>query len=913
VTRWLATLGLAVGCAEAPVPPARTDVTLACPDGDLSGEAPLPSDVAFANLEVAFLPGGGIELRPEGARASLARVGPATAAATLVADGVLHACDDRWHVAVTALGDVTIRDGDTLRWRGRAETSGWRVPLDPEATLRGAGERTGVGERRGRTLRFRNTDAFQAACQGWCPDDDPLYLSLPSLLHASGGVVTGWITDTPAGQTWVLGDDAVMTADDGLPTFLWFPGPTPTDVAQQRHAALGAPARWPAWGFGWHQSRWGWVDDDAVRSVYDGYRSRGWPLASLWFDIQAMDGFRSFTWDPVAFDGRRALLDDLHADDVRAVAILDPGLKADDAWPLWREAVEGGLLLGGLSPYLGEVWPGRAGFPDFTSPATRTWWADAVTTWVDDELDGVWIDMNEPSDFVGPGGSVPDTLAVDGDGVPTTMAWAHNAYANFEADATVQGVRAAHPDRLPFVLSRAGYLGLHRFAGAWTGDAPSTWATLQATAPMLTGLSISGLPYVGSDVGGYCCDATPELYARWLQLGLFSPFFRGHSATNARRAEPWTFGDEVEAIAGEILRLRSALIPTFVSLSDAAVVDGVPLLRPLWWDHVADSAAWTQDDVLALGPWIVAAPVLQQGAASRTLTLPSGRWLDPISAQTWTGPTTVTFPTPLGALPWFLAEGAIVFRADRFDPAEAPVRVEQAGVASIDLVPGATPTSAAWIDTTASGAAFSRRVTHLAAADGAWTFAVDAPSPADVDGWTGRTVDLRLRPMDARPGGVTLNGATVPEIEAPDAFDTRRPTAPVWWWDASARAVRIRVLDTATWTVSVAARATWEARETIPMPFEVQIPSDTPADATVTLASNATGWQHVPMTRTTPTTARLVLDVPRGTWIDYKYARGGWDTVEKWPGCVEATNRYEHTRAGPPKRDVVWAWADRCP
>jgi len=367
---WLTAL---TACATLSPEQLESDTSLACVDGEVVGATATAIVASGQGLSLALLPQGGVEVRPTAARASVAVHAAATTHHAVLADGVLHACDAALHASLTPDGTLRVVDATGVRFEARTDQGTWRVALAPDATVRGAGERTGPGERRGRTLRFRNTDAFQPTCQGWCPNDDPLYLSLPFAFHALDGVVTGWMTDTPAAQTWTLGDAAVLAADDGLPPLLWFPGPTPDAVAAQRHAVLGPPVRWPAWGFGWHQSRWGWEDDEAVRAVFEGYQSRGWPLSSLWFDIQAMDGFRSFTWDPVAFDGRDALLSDLHAADVRAVAILDPGLKADDAWAVWREAASEGHLLGGTSPYLGEVWPGPAGFPDFTAASSRAW------------------------------------------------------------------------------------------------------------------------------------------------------------------------------------------------------------------------------------------------------------------------------------------------------------------------------------------------------------------------------------------------------------------------------------------------------------------------------------------------------------------------------------------------------------
>lgn len=892
-------------------PPAElVTETVSCPDGRRVVEPVAREAACGLALWPSLWVGGGFSVGPS--RPSGLIQGELDPAARWWWEGShLHGCTPALHVQVDESCTVKAWDSAGLVVDAVASASTWTLALPEDVRIRGVGERTGPEERFGGSYTFRNTDAFKAECQGWCPQDDPLYLSLPTFLLFSSGRTTGWILDSPVTQQWELGNPAVLQAEGELPILTWLPGPTPSDVARQRHALWGAPARWPRWAFGWQQSRWGWPTDEAVAAIAAGYQSRGWPLSGIWLDIQAMDGFRSFTWDPVAFDGIRPLLAVLEADGIRAVAIVDPGLKQDEGWDIWQEAVAGGHLLGGAEPYIGEVWPGRAGFPDFSRPETREWWGALIEKPLADGVDGLWIDMNEPSDFSGPGGTVPDSLPVDGNGTPATMAWAHNLYGSFEAEATYEGLLAAAPDKRPFVLSRAGYLGLHRHAGVWTGDAPSTWATLQTTVPMLLGLSVSGIPYVGSDVGGYCCEVGDELYARWLQVGLLSPFFRGHAASNARDQEPWAFGEEVQGIAGEIFHLRSALLPTFESLADVAVTDGQPMLRPIWWDRPDQPEAWYDQDLLMLGPWLLAAPVLSEGASSRSFTLPSGRWMDLASSAIWEGPTELSFPTPLGALPLLLAEGAILPRADSFDPAEAPLRPDDAGLASLDLFPSSTPSSLPLVDDGGEGWAMSRRVLHLHGSATGATVRVEAADPARVDAWTGRSLELRIRPVDRAPTEVRLDGAALPLLPAPGAFDTNRPAAPGWWWDPGARALRVRLPDQNGWLLEADYDATLQD-SLVPMPFELRLPEGTPLDETVTIATDVTGWVHHPMTRVSDTQARILLDVPRGTWIYYKYARGGWETVEKWPGCVEAENRYEQSRPGPVKQDVVWGWADGC-
>jgi alpha-glucosidase len=293
-----------------------------------------------------------------------------------------------------------------------------------------------------------------------------------------------------------------------------------------------------------------------------------------------MDGFRTFTWDPVSFADPAGLVSQLEALGFKTTVIVDPGIKVDGAWPVYAAGVAGGHFLLGAdgAPFVGEVWPGAAVFPDFSAAATREWWKTLLAPNLQLGVRGLWIDMNEPASFVAADGrTVPDTVAADGDGTPTTMAEIHNAYALLEAKATWEGMKAARPDRRPFVLTRAGYAGEQRYAAVWTGDAPSKWETLQETVPMLLAWASPACRSVGSDVGGYAGRATPEMFARWMQgrrgLALLprahpehrrAPRSRGCSAT------------EVEDISRAEVQRRYELLPYLYSLFREAGLSGAP-------------------------------------------------------------------------------------------------------------------------------------------------------------------------------------------------------------------------------------------------------------------------------------------------------------------------------------------------
>jgi alpha-glucosidase len=693
--------------------------------------------------------------------------------------------------ALDRQGTVLLEEGPGL---GFSEAEGRRTVrrrIGAGERFYGFGEKTGPLDKRGRTMVMWNTDCFVPALEGYRPDGDPLYQSIPFFIGLRAGVAYGLFVDDPHRLTFDMGAARpdvwqVTSAGGALDQYL-IAGPRVADVVRRYTWLTGRMPLPPRWALGYHQSRWGYSPDEEVREVCRTLRAKDLPCDGLWLDIQHMDGFRSFTWDPATFPRPRALLAELAAQGYKTVLIADPGLKADPAWDVYAEAVrEGHLLSRDGAPFIGKVWPGDAAWPDFTRPSARAFWGRLVRNAVDDGARGVWVDMNEPANMAeGAGMTVPDDLPVHGDGVPSTMAEAHNVYGLLHARATFEGLAAAAPARRPFVLTRAGYAGIQRYAAVWTGDAPSRWDQLAQTPAMLMNLGLSGVALAGSDVGGYGGRATPEMYARWMQVGAVSPFFRTHCSRDGNRQEPWCFGPEVEATSRAAIRERYALLPYLYSLAFEASQTGAPILRPLLWEFQGDPRTHGIEDQLLLGPWLMAAPVLTPGTGARDVLLPAGRWLDLATGAVHAGGGTLRVVAPLDVCPTFLREGGIVPRCAPLAWSDArPIdRLE------LDCFPGPTESSFALYEDDGDSPAHARGVfslvtfrlrregtsIRLACGPREGTF---APAP--------RTLAVRLRDVAARPAAVTADG-----VPLPARAGAGWPEAPGWSFDAAARCVLV--------------------------------------------------------------------------------------------------------------------------
>ena len=501
-----------------------------------------------------------------------------------------------------------------------------RKTLNPDEHVYGLGEKTGWLDKRHRRWRMRNTDVLLEKPEIGL-GTDPLYASFPVFIVHSVESSYGIFVDNPefAEFDFVQPGAYEFSAPADALNYYVLPGPTLPDVLRQYTGLTGRMPLPALWTLGYQQCRWGYESEDDVRRIAAELRKRKFPSDAIWFDIDYMDGYRVFTWDDKDFPHPARLMADLRGQGFRAVTIVDPGVKVDPQYHVYREGRRAGHFIKHPDgkEYNGSVWPGRSAFPDFHRAETRVWWAGLVRGWLDASgLSGLWNDMNEPAttDMTGP----VDEVQHAGGKLPHTSA--RNTYALQMARATYAGMLEHDPDARPFILTRAAFCGAQTVAALWGGDNGPYWEHLAGSLPLLMNLGLSGMPFVGVDIGGFNGDTHGELLARWTQAGAFYPFCRNHAARGTNLHEPWAFGPEVEAICRRYLELRYQLLPYLYNLFYEAAQTGAPIMRPLVWHYPRDRATFNLNDEFLLGPDLLVAPVLAPGLAARTVYLPEGRW-----------------------------------------------------------------------------------------------------------------------------------------------------------------------------------------------------------------------------------------------------------------------------------------------
>src|SRR5579859_1225929 len=547
------------------------------------------------------------------------------------------------------------------------ETVVARAGITPGEHVYGLGEKTGPLDKRYGRYRMRTTDAMLEYPEGIGITTDPLYASLPFFIVHSQAGSYGIFVDNTEYTTFDFtragapkGDYEFAAPAPAL-TFYLLAGPGLPDVLRQYTGLTGRMPLPALWTLGYHQCRWGYRTEADFRAVAHELRSRQIPADALWFDIDYMDGYRVFTWNKKSFPRPARLLADLKAQGLRGITIVDPGVKVDEGYALYREGRASGHFVKHRDgrEYNGNVWPGLSALPDFHEAAARDWWAGHVRQWIDETgLAGVWNDMNEPAitDVSGPivealhgGGKLPHPAA-------------RNTYALQMARASFAGLQAQAPDARPFILTRAAFCGAQTVTALWGGDNRPLWEHLSGSLPMLMNLGLSGLPFVGVDIGGFAGDTHAELLARWFEAGAFYPFCRNHAIDGVNAHEPWAFGPEIEAICRRYLELRYRLLPYSYNLFREASVTGAPIMRPLAWHYPQDAATFNLSDQFLFGRDLLVAPVVEPGVTARAVYLPRGDWYrwDAPGAEPLRGPGHVLAEAPLAELPLYVRGGGIV-------------------------------------------------------------------------------------------------------------------------------------------------------------------------------------------------------------------------------------------------------------
>jgi alpha-glucosidase (family GH31 glycosyl hydrolase) len=513
----------------------------------------------------------------------------------------------------------------------------------------------GLGQGGGRLDRLGVTRQLWNSHLGHGPGSD---MALPLLISSRGYAL---FFDNPADGAVAVGRSdngvrIVYTAATGPLAWYFLIAADLRALLAEVAELLGRPPLPPRWALGFLQSTRHFGDTAELQRLPRTIRDKRIPCDALIFlstygeALGWNRGVGHLEFQPDLWPKPEPLLDEIRRQHFEVITHEYPVLH--EASPLFAEAEARGFLLttgyerggGGTANY-------REGqrHIDFSDPGARAWWWAAHRELVRLGVGGWWLD----------GGEGPPAAAKLAAGDGTLL---HNVYDRFRYQAFAEGEAAARPDQRVFLLCRSGAAGMQRFgASCWSGDINNDFPTLEAQVPLGLNTGLSGVPYWGTDVGGFFHPVaeTGELYARWFQFGAFSPIFRSHGWV-WREHVPWAHGPEVEAICRRYAELRYRLLPYTYTLAWQAHTRGLPLMRPLVLNYADDPRTWTLDHEYLWGDDLLVAPVTREGATSWPVYLPAGRWFDFWTGARHDGPAGVTVDAPLDRLPLFVRGGAIL-------------------------------------------------------------------------------------------------------------------------------------------------------------------------------------------------------------------------------------------------------------
>jgi alpha-glucosidase len=560
----------------------------------------------------------------------------------------------------------------------------------------------GLGEKAARLDKRRSSFVnWNSDTPGYGEGKDPIYQTIPFYTGLQNGSAYGIFFDNSYRSYFDFAKSSQQRvwfgAEGGELNYYFFYGPSFRKILSRYADLTGHMPLPPLWALGNQQSRWSYYPDTMVQEVVNEYRKRDLPLDVLHLDIDYMQGYRVFTWDTTRFPNPLALTTRLAQQGVKVVTIVDPGVKfqpprgeprpsgQSDAEKTFDEAARINPGIRSLAPqdrsyyvfneglaknyfqkrkdgqlFVPRVWPGESVFVDFTLPEARRWWGGLHLAYTSNGVEGIWNDMNEPSDFVDQTGKNQIDVVSYDEGENSTHAKNRNVFALLMARATYEGLERLRPDRRPYVITRAAYAGIQRYSTMWTGDTNSTWEALQLNIPMFTTLGLSGEPFVGSDVGGFIGRGNGELLTRAYQVSFLAPFCRNHKVIDGYDQEPWRFGKYYEDIIRKYLKLRYRLLPFLYTTLEEAHRTGVPLFRPLVLNYQDDPNTYNLDDEFMIGNDLLVAPVVKPDVTRRLVYLPQGRWYDYWTNKKYEGGTMIAVNAPLETVPLFVRAGAII-------------------------------------------------------------------------------------------------------------------------------------------------------------------------------------------------------------------------------------------------------------
>nr|XP_029729830.1 neutral alpha-glucosidase AB-like [Aedes albopictus] len=500
-----------------------------------------------------------------------------------------------------------------------------------------------------------------------------LYGAIP-VVYGHGSAGTSGVYWQNSAETWIdvsYVDDSYVNifSESGILDAFVMLGPSPIEAFKQYSFLTGTAPLPQMYALGYHQSRWNYDNESDVALIDQKFEEYNIPLDCVWLDIEYTDGKRYFTWDLINFPNPLEMISNLTLNGRHLTLIIDPHVKVDEDYFFHQDCTSEDYYVKSKNgeDYKGDCWPGLSSYTDFLNPEARKYYGDQYLLnnfKLSTREVGIWNDMNEPSVFNSVEVTMPkDNLHYGG--------WEHrdlhNIFGFYHTMATYDGLTRRNEGHYrPFVLTRSFFAGSQRYAAVWTGDNTASWDHLRASIKMCLSLSVSGISFVGADVGGFFEHPSGELISRWYQLAAFQPFYRGHAHMDTPRREPWMWPEDVQVATRDAIQTRYRLLPFWYTSFYEHERDGAPIMRPMLAQYPNDPLTFRIESQYLLGDQLLVAPVLYPNQETVTVYFPrkqdetSDVWYDIDNNQMFEHAGFVTVPVDELKIPVFQRGGTVV-------------------------------------------------------------------------------------------------------------------------------------------------------------------------------------------------------------------------------------------------------------
>jgi alpha-glucosidase (family GH31 glycosyl hydrolase) len=414
----------------------------------------------------------------------------------------------------------------------------------------------------------------------------------------------------------------------------------------------------PFWALGNLQSRMAYSSQKETDSIVNLMQKNGFPIDAviidlLWFGGDVMGYMGKLDWYKPNWPAPQKMMNNFKNKGVKTVIITEPYII--DTLKNYKLGVKAGIFTfdsTGNTYINKDFFFGPAGLIDIFNPKAQNWFWGKYKKLTDEGVSGWWGDLGEPEYHPA------DELHING-----SAEQVHNIYAHIWHKTIYDGYRKDFPSERIFNLNRSGYAGSQRYSVfPWTGDVARSWSGLQAQLPALLHMSMSGLPFVHSDAGGFAGgEKDEELYTRWMQFACFTPILRPHGQSDIAKPEPVFYSQQTQNIVKKYIKLRYSLLPYIYTLAAQASIKGYPIMRPLFFDFPDDWQTYYINNEYMFGDNILVAPVIEKDATSVSVYLPKEKkWYNFNTNRKMPGGIEYDIPVNINDIPIFIKAGSFI-------------------------------------------------------------------------------------------------------------------------------------------------------------------------------------------------------------------------------------------------------------